>query len=191
MESGDKYSILEFDTIRTSVSLAQLNSPDENISLLHQLNIPLNCLDNSQIRQHYIEEYSAKYSKAKYLLSNARKKQRKIIMTYYDEKEKQENFDRLQIIKESLLEENEKIKKFKEALKTKLILYQQRIQFLKDAEFWSTMFIEQLQNNSSQTNQICTEMYENQHLCSSSSDLPMINDSLHLLHDHVPMNYSE
>jgi hypothetical protein len=54
-----------------------------------------------------------------------------IIMTYYDEKEKENNLDELQTIKESLLEENEKIKKFKEALKDKLMIYQQRIQFLK------------------------------------------------------------
>jgi hypothetical protein len=52
-------------------------------------------------------------------------------MTYYDEKEKENNLDELQTIKESLLEENEKIKKFKEALKDKLMIYQQRIQFLK------------------------------------------------------------
>ncbi len=52
-------------------------------------------------------------------------------MTYYEEKGKQDNIDELQTIKETLLEENEKIKKFKEALKDKLILYQQRIQFLK------------------------------------------------------------
>lgn len=52
-------------------------------------------------------------------------------MTYYEEKEKQDNINELQTIKESLLEENEKIKKFKEALKDKLIIYQQRIQFLK------------------------------------------------------------
>jgi len=54
-----------------------------------------------------------------------------IIMTYYEEKEKQDNINELQTIKDSLLEENEKIKKFKEALKDKLIIYQQRIQFLK------------------------------------------------------------
>jgi len=52
-------------------------------------------------------------------------------MTYYEEKEKQDNINELQTIKDSLLEENEKIKKFKEALKDKLIIYQQRIQFLK------------------------------------------------------------
>jgi len=54
-----------------------------------------------------------------------------IIITYYEEKEKQDNINELQIIKDSLLEENEKIKRFKEALKDKLIIYQQRIQFLK------------------------------------------------------------
>jgi hypothetical protein len=52
-------------------------------------------------------------------------------MTYYEEKAKQDNIDELQTVKESLLEENDKIKKFKEALKDKLIIYQQRIQFLK------------------------------------------------------------
>jgi hypothetical protein len=54
-----------------------------------------------------------------------------IIMTYYEEKGKQDNMNEFEIVKESLLEENEKIKKFKEALKDKLIIYQQRIQFLK------------------------------------------------------------
>ncbi|CAF1573209.1 unnamed protein product [Adineta ricciae] len=163
MESGDKSSIHE-------------NSSDETVLLLHRLNIPLNCLDNSHSRQHYIEEYSAKYSKAKYLLGNARKKQRKIIMTYYNEKERPEqDFERLQSVKASLLEENEKIKKFKEALKRKLLLYQQRIQFLKDAEFSSTKEIEQLKNN---TPTICTDI---------SSDSPMIDDSLHhLLDDSYP-----
>lgn len=58
-----------------------------------------------------------------------------IIMTYYEEKEKQDNINELQIIKETLLDENEKIKKFKEALKDKLIIYQQRIQFLKVESF--------------------------------------------------------
>ncbi len=53
-----------------------------------------------------------------------------IIITYYEEKEKQDDINRLQMVKESLLEENEKIKRFKEALKEKLIIYQQRIQFL-------------------------------------------------------------
>lgn len=54
-------------------------------------------------------------------------------MTYYEEKEKRDKLGQLQMqaIKESLLDENNKIKKFKEALKSKLILYQQRIQFLK------------------------------------------------------------
>jgi len=52
-------------------------------------------------------------------------------MTYYEEKGKQDNMNELETVKESLLEENEKIKKFKEALKDKLIIYQQRIQFLK------------------------------------------------------------
>lgn len=55
-----------------------------------------------------------------------------IIMTYYNEKERPEqDSERLQSVKMSLLEENEKIKIFKEALKRKLLLYQQRIQFLK------------------------------------------------------------
>jgi len=57
-----------------------------------------------------------------------------IIMTYYNAKEKQDNINELQIVKQSLLEENEKIKKFKEALKDKLLIYQQRIQFLKVLE---------------------------------------------------------
>lgn len=52
-------------------------------------------------------------------------------MTYYEEKSKQNDVIKLQNIKESLVEENEKIKKFKEALKDKLIIYQQRIEFLK------------------------------------------------------------
>jgi len=55
-------------------------------------------------------------------------------MTYYNAKEKQDNINELQIVKQSLLEENEKIKKFKEALKDKLLIYQQRIQFLKVLE---------------------------------------------------------
>ncbi|CAF3339663.1 unnamed protein product [Rotaria sp. Silwood1] len=131
-------------------------NPSPNI-LLTKLNIPLNCVDNYQIRQHYLEEYSAKYSKAKHLLSNARKKQRKIIMTYYEAKEKENNIDELQIIKESLLEENEKIKKFKDALKDKLIIYQQRIQFLKDTEFWSRFEIQQLQSNTVESIENCTE----------------------------------
>ncbi len=54
-----------------------------------------------------------------------------IIVTYYEKKEKHDNLNELQTVKESLLEENEKIKRFKEALKEKLIIYQQRIQFLK------------------------------------------------------------
>lgn len=54
-----------------------------------------------------------------------------IIMTYYEEKEKQSNADQLQLIKQTLFEENEKIKRFKEALKEKLLVYQERIQFLK------------------------------------------------------------
>ena len=121
--------------------------------LLAKLSIPIGCLDDPQIRQHYLEEYAAKYSKAKNLLSNARKKQRsrlgcfaehskrsfhsvqlcplEIIMTYYEEKGKPEPVDDLQTVKESLLEENEKIKKFKEALKEKCLVYQQRIQLLK------------------------------------------------------------
>ena len=57
-----------------------------------------------------------------------------IIMTYYNAKEKQDNINELQIVKQSLLEENEKIKKFKEALKDKLLIYQQRIQSLKVLE---------------------------------------------------------
>ena len=52
-------------------------------------------------------------------------------MTYYDEKEKQTDSDQLQLIKQTLFEENEKIKRFKEALKEKLLVYQERIQFLK------------------------------------------------------------
>ena len=52
-------------------------------------------------------------------------------MTYYEEKGKPEPADDLQTVKESLLEENEKIKKFKEALKEKCLVYQQRIQLLK------------------------------------------------------------
>ena len=52
-------------------------------------------------------------------------------MTYYDEKEKQNDIDKLQTIKQCLLEENEKIKRFKEALKEKLVIYQERIEFLK------------------------------------------------------------
>jgi hypothetical protein len=52
-------------------------------------------------------------------------------VTYYEKKEKHDNLNELQTVKESLLEENEKIKRFKEALKEKLIIYQQRIQFLK------------------------------------------------------------
>lgn len=43
-----------------------------------KLNIPPSCLNDYQARQHYLEEYSAKYFKAKYLLNNARKKQRSI-----------------------------------------------------------------------------------------------------------------
>ena len=94
-------------------------------------------------------------------------------MAYYEEKEKQDNLDELQIVKESLLEENEKIKKFKEALKNKLIIYQRRIQFLKvqtifdvlsqktsfhkDAEFWSALEIQQLQNNTIESIQTSTE----------------------------------
>lgn len=58
-----------------------------------------------------------------------------IILTYYDEKDKQDNVDHLQIVKDSLLEENEKIKKFKQALKEKLALYQQRIRYLKVRSF--------------------------------------------------------
>ncbi|CAF0931482.1 unnamed protein product [Adineta ricciae] len=169
MESGDNCSIHE-------------NSSDETVFLLHRLNIPLNCLDNSQSRQHYVEEYSAKYSKAKYLLGNARKKQRKIIMTYYYEKERPEqDSERLQAVKASLLEENEKIKKFKEALKRKLLLYQQRIQFLKDVEFSSTKEIEQLMNN---TPTICTDI---------SSDCPIVDDSLHhfLLDDSYPYSFDD
>ena len=57
-----------------------------------------------------------------------------IIMTYYNAKEKQDNINELQIVKQSLLEENEKIKKFKVALKDKLLIYKQRIQFLKVLE---------------------------------------------------------
>ena len=54
-----------------------------------------------------------------------------IILSYYNEKDKQDNIDHLQIVKDSLLEENEKIKKFKQALKEKLTLYHQRIRCLK------------------------------------------------------------
>ncbi|CAF0803970.1 unnamed protein product [Adineta steineri] len=173
---------------QTTASLTQMNSPDDNTSLdilFSKLNIPLNCLDNSHIRQHYLEEYSAKYSKAKYLLSNARKKQRKIIISYYKEKEKQDNIDELQTIKQSLLEENEKIKRFKEALKDKLLVYQQRIQFLKDAEFWSAFEIQQLQNN---TNELCQVNTENH---PSLPDLPAANDSLDLLHGHEHTKYPD
>ncbi|CAF3353953.1 unnamed protein product [Rotaria sp. Silwood1] len=155
------------------------SNPSPNI-LLTKLNIPLNCVDNYQIRQHYLEEYSAKYSKAKHLLSNARKKQRKIIMTYYEAKEKENNIDELQIIKESLLEENEKIKKFKDALKDKLIIYQQRIQFLKDTEFWSRFEIQQLQSNTVESIENCTE---------NSPELSTTKDSLHLLHDLEQIKY--
>lgn len=52
-------------------------------------------------------------------------------MTYYEEKDKQDNIEQLQTVKDSLLEENEKIKKFKQALKEKLLVYHRRIQFLK------------------------------------------------------------
>ena len=53
-----------------------------------------------------------------------------IILTYYEAKEKQENSEQLQIIKQALLDENDKIKKFKDALKERLIIYQERIHFL-------------------------------------------------------------
>ncbi|CAF1084943.1 unnamed protein product [Rotaria sordida] len=184
MESGDKYSMSKIHVTRISTSLTQMNSHEDNLSpniLLTKLNIPLNCLDNYQIRQHYLEEYSAKYSKAKHLLNNARKKQRKIIMTYYEAKGKENNIDELQTIKESLLEENEKIKKFKEALKDKLIIYQQRIQFLKDTEFWSTFEIQQLQSNTTESIENCTE---------NSPKLSTTKDSLHLLHDLEQIKYS-
>ncbi|CAF4251745.1 unnamed protein product [Rotaria sp. Silwood2] len=102
-------------------------------------------------------------------------------MTYYEAKEKENNIDELQAIKESLLEENEKIKKFKEALKDKLIIYQQRIQFLKDSKFSSTFEIQQLQNNINETIENCTE---------NSPELSTTKDSLHLLHDFEQINYS-
>ncbi|CAF0757489.1 unnamed protein product [Adineta steineri] len=193
IQSNSAPSILPsiIPTLSTPISCVDTlnqNSPDDKSSLdilISKLNIPLNCLDNSHIRQHYLEEYSAKYSKAKYLLSNARKKQRKIIISYYKEKEKQDNIDELQTIKQSLLEENEKIKKFKEALKDKLLIYQQRIQFLKDAEFWSAFEIQQLQNN---TNELCQVNTENH---PSLPDLPTANDSLDLLHGHEHSKYPD
>lgn len=101
-----------------------------------------------------------------------------IIMTYYEEKEKQNHLDELQIIKDTLLEENEKIKKFKEALKDKLIIYQQRIQFLqvynklwihkfndfwvkislnKDTELWPLPEIQSIQSNTIESTENCTE----------------------------------
>ncbi|CAF3902391.1 unnamed protein product [Rotaria sordida] len=102
-------------------------------------------------------------------------------MTYYEAKGKENNIDELQTIKESLLEENEKIKKFKEALKDKLIIYQQRIQFLKDTEFWSTFEIQQLQSNTTESIENCTE---------NSPKLSTTKDSLHLLHDLEQIKYS-
>ncbi|CAF1584584.1 unnamed protein product, partial [Didymodactylos carnosus] len=104
---------------------------DQFQSIINKLNIPLSGLDNEYTRRHLLEEYTTKFSKAKYLLGNARKKQRKIIITYYEEKEKQDDQNQLQIVKESLLNENEKIKKFKDALRNKIQIYQQRIRFLK------------------------------------------------------------
>lgn len=95
-----------------------------------------------------------------------------IIMTYYEEKGKEDNIDQLQTVKESLLEENEKIKKFKQALKDKLVIYHQRIQFLK---VWRLTFdsivlfqvtkfpvakdtdIEHVQNHPTEPTQTCTE----------------------------------
>lgn len=65
--SGDKYFTTKLDSNR---------SHDDNHRLLSKLNIPIHCFYNQQIRQHYLDEYTAKYSKAKHLLSNARRKQR-------------------------------------------------------------------------------------------------------------------
>jgi hypothetical protein len=117
-----------------------------------------------------------------------------IIITYYEEKEKQDDINRLQIVKESLLEENEKIKRFKEALKEKLIIYQQRIQFLqvlsticffflielysfdiKNTELWSALETQQLQNDIP-NRQRSIDYF------SSPSDSPTKDDSSHLLH---------
>ena len=89
-----------------------------------------------------------------------------IILTYYEAKEKQDNSEQLQIIKQTLLDENDKIKKFKEVLKEKLIVYQERIHFLqverlicshhestslsfsKDTEFWSALDVQQSYNDT-------------------------------------------
>jgi hypothetical protein len=52
-------------------------------------------------------------------------------MTYYEAKDKHDNIEQLQSIKQSLLNENDKIKKFKEALKNKLMIYHERMELLK------------------------------------------------------------
>ncbi|CAF3868884.1 unnamed protein product, partial [Rotaria magnacalcarata] len=183
MDSGDKYCIPNIHANRKSVSCSQMNVQEDILSpniFLNKLNIPLNCLGDDRIRQQYLEEYSAKYFKAKHLLNNARKKQRKIIMIYYEEKVKQNNIDELQTIKESLLNENEKIKKFKDALKDKLIIYQKRIQLLQNTEFWSTYGIGQTQNNTHGSIEYCAEKSQNS--CST-------RQSLHSLHDREQMKY--
>ncbi|CAF3297524.1 unnamed protein product [Rotaria socialis] len=172
MDSGDKYCMPNIQANRKSVSCSQMNVQEDILSpniFLNKLNIPLNCLGDDRIRQQYLEEYSAKYFKAKHLLNNARKKQRKIIMIYYEEKVKQNNIDELQTIKESLLNENEKIKKFKDALKDKLTIYQKRIQLLQDTEFWSTYDIGQTQNNTHGSIEYCAENHLVDNICTTNT----------------------
>lgn len=126
-----------------------------------------------------------------------------IILTYYEAKEKQDDSEQLLIIKQTLLDENDKIKKFKEVLKEKLIVYQERIHFLqverricsnhehtslsfsKDTDFWSALEVQQSYNdtldsihsNGDQWGMILFPRWNSSDFC-SSADAPVSDPPL-------------